>query len=124
MRRLMLAMLPLVALSIGCGDKDDGDSGSGDDGSDGADGSDGSDGGDGGDASAGATVFASSCSGCHGSDGEGVSAPAMSSVIPGMSAAEIADVAMNGTGGMPAILSGNQADADDVAAYCLETWGG
>ncbi len=125
MRKWMMVVVPVAALFLGtaCGDKDDGDSGTSE-GADGADGGDGGDGADGGgDAAAGASVYTSSCSGCHGAEGEGVSAPAMGTVVPGKSAADIAEIAMNGTGSMPAILSGNQTSADDVAAYCVETWG-
>lgn len=126
MRRLMLAMVPVMALAIGCGDKEDGDSGAGDDGAegtDGADGADGADGGDGGDSSEGASIYASSCSGCHGAEGEGVSAPAMGDVVPGLTAGQVAEIAAEGTGSMPAILAGDTEAADNVAAYVVETWG-
>jgi cytochrome c551 len=130
MRRLMLAMVPMVALTIGCGDKEDGDSGASDgsaegtDGSDGDDGADGADGGgDGGDSSEGASIYASSCSGCHGADGEGVSGPAMGTVVPGLTQGEVAEIAAEGTGSMPAVLAGDTAAADNVAAYVVETWG-
>lgn len=127
MRRLMLAMVPMVALAIGCGDKEDGDSGESDgsaEGTDGADGDDGADGGgDGGDSSEGASIYASSCSGCHGAEGEGVSGPAMGDVVPGLTQGQVAEIAAEGTGSMPAILAGDTEAADNVAAYVVETWG-
>lgn len=112
----------LLGLCLGmaaCGDKDDhGDSGETDDhGHD--DGDDGSSGG--GDATAGEAVYAASCAGCHGSSGEGVSGPAMMDVVPHHSETEIIDVVMNGSGGMPGVVS-DETDAADVAAYCKATW--
>ena len=94
------------------------DSGGGDDGG----GDDG--GGDDGGTLDGGQVFADSCSSCHGSSGEGGAGPAMSGVVPSLSEADIADIALNGTynGNMSGQLTDTD-EADAVAAYCVATWG-
>ena len=89
----------------------------GDDGGDDA----GDDGGTGG--TDGAAVYSASCSGCHGADGEGGFGPAMAAAVGGLSAAEIADIAMNGSGTMNGVLTdADQADA--VGEYCVSEFGG
>lgn len=110
-----MGLLFVFGLSA-CGDKDDhGDTGDTHD-----HGHDGDGDGDG-DATAGEAVFAASCEGCHGTSGEGASGPAMMDVVPHHSASDIVDVVMNGSGGMPAVVS-DEHDAADVAAYCKSTW--
>ncbi len=100
-----------------CGDGD----GDGDDDSD--DGSDGSSD-DGGGALDGAQIYADSCSGCHGGSGEGAYGPSMDSVVPSLSEAEVADIALNGTDSGSMLGQLTDADeADAVAAFCTETWG-
>ena len=127
MTRTVLASLAVCSLflSVGCGDKDGGDTSGttethdhSDHGGDDGDG----DGGGSGDAANGEAIYSTSCAACHGANGEGVSAPAMTSLVPGMSASAIATVALEGSGGMPPVLS-NETDADDVAAYAVATWG-
>jgi len=109
--------LSLALALVACGDKDDaGETGHTDD----AGHHDGDDGD--GDATAGEAVFSTSCAGCHGASGEGVSGPAMADVVPSQSASGIVDVTMNGIGGMPAILT-DATEAENVAAYCVATWG-
>lgn len=88
----------------------------GDDGGDDA----GDDGGTGG--TDGAAVYSASCSGCHGADGEGGFGPAMASAVGGLSAAEIADIAMNGSGTMNGVLT-DAAQADAVGEYCVSEFG-
>ena len=104
-------------LSDGGGD-DGGDDSTGDDG--GGDDSAGDDG----SAIDGEQIYASSCGGCHGAGGEGGFGPAMGSIVPSFSEAEIADICLNGSasGNMAAVLS-DADEADAVAAYCVDTWG-
>lgn len=129
MTRSALASLAVFSLflSVGCGDKDGGDTSGttephdhSDHGGDDGDGD--GDGGGSGDAANGEAIYSTSCAACHGANGEGVSAPAMTTLVPGMSASAIATVALEGSGGMPPVLS-NETDADDVAAYAVATWG-
>ncbi|GGG13768.1 cytochrome c-551 [Lysinibacillus alkalisoli] len=61
----------------------------------------------------GEEIAKSSCIGCHGGDLSGASGPD----IRGLEEDHIADVAMNGQGGMPAILAGKEAEAKAVAEY-------
>lgn len=120
MHRTFLSLCTAAALTfvVGCGDKDDGDTaGTTDHGDHDHDG-----GGGDGDAAAGETVYASSCAACHGASGEGGSGPAMDSVVPGHSAADIAEIAKEGEGSMPPILS-DDTDAANVGAYAVATWG-
>ena len=123
--RTVLASLAVcsLVLSVGCGDKDDGDTSGTTETHDHSDhGGDDGDGGGSGDAANGEAIYSTSCAACHGANGEGVSAPAMTALVPGMSASAIATVALEGSGGMPPVLS-NETDADDVAAYAVATWG-
>ncbi len=70
----------------------------------------------------GASVYAISCAGCHGQSGGGGSGPAMTSVVPGRTAQDIADVALMGAGTMPRILADEQ-EALDVGTFAVATWG-
>lgn len=122
MNRTWLAVASALALTVavGCG-KDEGDSSSTT--TTGGGGGSGTTGGGGGDATAGADVYATSCAGCHGANGEGGTGPAMETAVAGLSESDVANVALNGEGGMPAILS-DAGDAADVGAYSIATWGG
>jgi mono/diheme cytochrome c family protein len=119
---IILFAFAQVLLAVGCGTKDPGDSST----TTAPDDPDQDDGGDGdavpGDPVNGEAVYATSCSACHGASGEGGTGPAMSTVVPGLSASALKSVAMDGIGGMPPILS-SEIDAEDVAVYCIETWG-
>jgi len=71
----------------------------------------------------GEQLYGQYCAGCHGSDGGGNNGPAMTTVVPGLTAQDIADIARSGTGGMPPVLP----DPDDgllVGEFCVEQWGG
>lgn len=70
----------------------------------------------------GAEIYARSCAGCHGESGEGGAGPAMAVAVSGLSAEAVAQVAQQGAGSMPAILT-EAEDAALVAAYALEEWG-
>ena len=71
----------------------------------------------------GATVYANSCAGCHGANGEGVAGPAMASAVNGLTAEDVADVALYGSGGMPAVLS-DPEEASAVGEYSVSEFGG
>ncbi len=118
MNRTLISVLAAATLSfaVGCGDKDGGDS------SDTTTHDHGTTDAGEGDATNGATVYANSCAGCHGTSGEGGSGPSMSSAVAEHSASAIANIAMNGEGSMPPVLS-DSGDAADVAAYAVATWG-
>ena len=47
----------------------------------------------------------------------------MTNAVAGRSAADIADIALNGGGGMPPVLS-DVDDADAVGEYCMAEYGG
>ncbi len=70
----------------------------------------------------GAQLYALSCASCHGTNGQGVSGPAMASVVPGKSAEDIASIALNGSGGMPPVM-GNADDAQTVGEWVVQQWG-
>ncbi|CAN0453355.1 unnamed protein product [Ectocarpus fasciculatus] len=97
-------------LAIGCGDKE-GDSGAADSTAAVLSLS--------GDASNGAAVYASYCSGCHGADGEGISAPAMTAIVPDRSDEELVAAILNGVGsGMPAYAGTlTEQEVADVLAH-------
>jgi mono/diheme cytochrome c family protein len=71
----------------------------------------------------GATVYVNSCSGCHGANGEGVAGPNMVSAVDGLTAEDVADIALNGSGNMPAILT-DPEEADAVGEYSVSEFGG
>jgi mono/diheme cytochrome c family protein len=72
----------------------------------------------------GATLYASNCASCHGDDGEGVSAPAMTLIVPDMMDEAIADAIANGTdGGMPAFTF-DDAETSALVTYLRDTFGG
>ena len=95
------------------GNDDGGDGGGGDDGGD-----DGTTGG-----VDGATVYANSCAGCHGANGEGVAGPDMVTAVQGLTAEDVADVALYGEGTMPAILT-DPEEAAAVGEYSVSEFGG
>jgi len=99
--------------------------GSGDDGGSGDGGDDSGSGDDGGGSPDGEAIYAASCAGCHGASGEGGFGPAMTTAVYGMDAAEVADVALNGSegGGMSGQLTDSD-EADAVGEYSITTWGG
>jgi len=78
-------------------------------------------GGGGGDAT-GADLYGSRCASCHGDAGQGVSAPALAGVVPGLDQAGIEDIILSGQGNMPAI-SVSADEAALIAAFVLDTWG-
>jgi mono/diheme cytochrome c family protein len=72
----------------------------------------------------GAALYASNCASCHGADGEGVSAPAMTLIVPDMMDEAIADAVANGTdGGMPA-FSFDDSEMSALVTYLRDTFGG
>ena len=71
----------------------------------------------------GADLFASRCASCHGANGQGVSAPALDSVVPGYDQASLENIILNGTGSMPSITV-TEAEAFLIAEYVLATFGG
>jgi cytochrome c551 len=75
-----------------------------------------------GDATNGGTVFGDTCAVCHGADGSGVSGPALTGKVGGMSDEDLVDVMLSGTGSMPAQSLTNQ-EAADVLAYLRATFG-
>lgn len=89
------------------------------------DGSGGSDVSGGGDtaASDGAALFAAKCAACHGADGNSGYSPRLSDEVPGKTMGDLVDIIQNGTGSMPAQYP-DIADAETVAAYVLDTFGG
>jgi len=71
----------------------------------------------------GKQLYDQSCAGCHGADGGGSNGPAMTAVVPGLTAQQVADIARGGSGGMPPVLP----DPDEallVGEYCVAEWGG
>ncbi|MEC8425022.1 MAG: c-type cytochrome [Myxococcota bacterium] len=71
----------------------------------------------------GADLYGTRCAACHGDSGQGVSAPAMGAIVPGYDQAGLERVIIEGVGTMPAI--GVTVDeAQRVAEYVLDTWGG
>jgi mono/diheme cytochrome c family protein len=70
----------------------------------------------------GKQVYDAYCAGCHGPNGEGVSAPPMSSVVPGLTADEVANIARSGSGGMPPVV-GDPGEAQLVGEWAVEQWG-
>lgn len=115
MNRTWIVLTTLAfSLATGCG-KDDGDSATtGTTGTTEVPGD--------GDAAAGEGVYSISCAACHGASGEGGTGPAMTTAAAGLSASEVANIALNGSGGMPGVLS-DTGDAADVGAYVIATWG-
>lgn len=78
-------------------------------------------GGGGGDAT-GVDLYGSRCASCHGDAGQGVSAPALADVVPGLDQAGIEAIILSGQGNMPAI-SVSADEAALIAAFVLDTWG-
>lgn len=107
-----LALLLALPLAVACGDKDDDSGAAGTTGTTGTTGATGD----------GEALYTTYCAGCHGVDGEGVSGPALSDVVPGLSAADIEAVILNGDGSMPAI-SVTESEASAIASYVLSGWG-
>jgi hypothetical protein len=70
----------------------------------------------------GKQLYDAYCAGCHGADGGGNNGPAMASVVPGLTAQEVADIARSGSGGMPPVL-GDPGDGLLVGEFCVEQWG-
>lgn len=75
-----------------------------------------------GDATNGGTIYGNTCAVCHGADGSGVSGPALTGTVAGMSDEDVVDVMLNGKGSMPAQSLTNQ-EAADVLAYLRATFG-
>jgi mono/diheme cytochrome c family protein len=70
----------------------------------------------------GEDVYYSVCGGCHGVDAEGGAGPSLQGTA--LSVAEITSIAMEGTGSMPAMLSGQPDEAEAVARWLVERFGG
>ena len=70
----------------------------------------------------GADVFASACAGCHGADGVSGYAPKLTDVVPGLDAAGLEEIIVNGEGNMPPVNVSGQ-DLTDVITYVLATFG-
>ena len=72
----------------------------------------------------GQTVFASSCGigACHGSDGDSGPAPNLSTIAPGRSDTQLAEIVNCGAGNMPAQASLSDQQVADVVAYVQETF--
>jgi len=71
----------------------------------------------------GAQLYASYCASCHGTTGGGGSGPAMTAVVPGLTADEVATIARSGSGGMPPVV-GDPDDATTVGEWVVAEWGG
>ena len=69
-----------------------------------------------GDAEAGAPLYSENCSRCHGATAQGGSGPNLVSHIKDHDEAEVIDVILEGSGGMPSFNSlGDQQIADIIA---------
>lgn len=69
---------------------------------------------------AGEAVYNKSCVTCHAGNLEGVKSHSLAKIGATKSAEEIKEIAMNGQGGMPAVLKDNEADAEAVAKWLAE----
>ncbi|MBU8905682.1 cytochrome c550 [Desertibacillus haloalkaliphilus] len=67
---------------------------------------------------AGEDLVNQSCISCHGNDLTGVSGPAINALEGQYSEDEIADIVLNGIGGMPA-MPHNEVEAEAIATYLL-----
>ncbi|HCH65901.1 MAG: hypothetical protein CL927_19570 [Deltaproteobacteria bacterium] len=70
----------------------------------------------------GKQLYDNYCAGCHGADGGGVSAPAMTAIVPGLTAEEVAQIARAGSGTMPPILA-DPDDAQTLGEWVVAEWG-
>jgi mono/diheme cytochrome c family protein len=70
----------------------------------------------------GAAHYAAYCVACHGSDGQGGSGPPHTEVVPGLGAAELEQIIVEGTGGMPPIYV-PEDELAPLVAHVMETFG-
>lgn len=70
----------------------------------------------------GKQIYELYCAGCHGTTGGGGSGPAMTGVVPGLTADEVASIARTGSGTMPPVLA-DPDDAATVGEWVVEEWG-
>jgi mono/diheme cytochrome c family protein len=94
----------------------------GTDGTDGSDGTDGTDGSDGGTAD-GEALYMAKCAACHGASGSGGYSPSLVEEVPGKTLADLVEIIQDGQGSMPPQYP-DAAEAQAVAQYCLDTFGG
>ena len=79
---------------------------------------------DGGGSTDGASLYSNGCAGCHGADGDSGYAPNLTEEVPGKDLEDIVEVVMFGEPpGMPAVYA-DEAQANAVAQYVLDTFGG
>ena len=74
------------------------------------------------DADPGKQLYDNYCSGCHGADGGGNNGPAMTAVVPGLTADEVASIARSGSGSMPPVIS-DLDDAQTLGEWVVAEWG-
>ncbi|MEL6342463.1 MAG: cytochrome c [Myxococcota bacterium] len=78
-------------------------------------------------AAAGAGVYATNCQSCHMADGSGSIGPALSGPqgkVAALSDAQLIDVILTGTSGMPPYGSLSDQQLADLLAYMLENFDG
>lgn len=68
----------------------------------------------------GEELYQMNCAACHANDLEGSVGPRLDDIEDSYSKEEIADIALNGIGSMPAGLVGSEEEADMIAEWILE----